>query len=473
MMKNVEQFYEECIEKWRGNGGNGTMLLAEETNPFPIVLGILQRIYARSPTSITIIVVNEFFERTNLIQYLTSTEDEENNNEFKNLINNKIIKIFTSKFMENYKCPNVNLGIIIGDKTVNEYSMRIFKYSRFKLTITSKLIQDSNVRSNLYILCPKLDGFDQNEIAQLRLSTPVEEIQVGVDFDNDNDKEELEKCNQYITQSLNIFGNFDIMNKCRTGDTLTNTSSEEYCNRIANENGWSYNLDMSNPFNVQIDEMYNPGSLRNRAHLTYEVVRRRSNILTDSDDKLRELVHIVETEQLGQTLIISKRGEYAAKITETLNQLSGHIICGDYHEKMDNIPAIDHDGKPVFYKTGAKKGQRKYMAAKAQRTFNEEEFISKNIQFLSCSNSPSKELSVTVDTIIITSPLCDTLEEYIYRLSNLRFGNGIKLYSLFLKDTMEQKRIIERETPETHNIVNNCEIDTDFDKNLGIKLRIK
>ena len=79
-MKNIENFYEECIEKWRVNLGKGTMVLDKKTDPYPIVLGILQRLFNRSPTY-TIIVVNTFKDRIKLIEYLTHTDDEENNKE--------------------------------------------------------------------------------------------------------------------------------------------------------------------------------------------------------------------------------------------------------------------------------------------------------------------------------------------------------------------------------------------------------
>ena len=57
-MKNVENFYEDCIEKWRINLGKGTMIFDKKTDTFPVVLGILQRLYNKSPTYCIIVVKN-------------------------------------------------------------------------------------------------------------------------------------------------------------------------------------------------------------------------------------------------------------------------------------------------------------------------------------------------------------------------------------------------------------------------------
>ena len=46
---------------------------------------------------------------------------------------------------------------------------------------------------------------------------------------------------------------------------------------------------MTIPINVQIDELYNPSSIRDRALQTYEIIRKRNKLLTDYDGKLDKI----------------------------------------------------------------------------------------------------------------------------------------------------------------------------------------
>ena len=70
------------------------------------------------------------------------------------------------------------------------------------------------------------------------------------------------------------------------------------------------------------------------------------------------------------------------------------------------------------------------MGWKAQMTLNQNRYNDNQLQCLSLANSPDKSLCVYVDVVIITSPLCEDIEAYLYRLSNVSFNpEKIKLFS--------------------------------------------
>ena len=71
---------------------------------------------------------------------------------------------------------------------------------------------------------------------------------------------------------------------------------------------------------------------------------------------------------------------------------------------------------------------------------------------------------MTVDIIIITSPLCEDIRSYLYRMSNLNVSSPLKLYTLYIKGTMEEKRIEEREY-DRYRTVSTKEIDVDIENN--------
>ena len=95
----------------------------------------------------------------------------------------------------------------------------------------------------------------------------------------------------------------------RLGNSNTNSSSMAVCYNIARQNGWNENLDMTIQFNVEIDELYSPNALKERASGIYEIIRSRSLALASSDEKLSYILKIVEDNADKNILIINKHGE--------------------------------------------------------------------------------------------------------------------------------------------------------------------
>lgn len=460
----ADEIFENATLNWRDNKGVGTAFVPAPLNDKVLVYDILTRLYARSPTATTVIIVNEFGQRKELIEFLTNTDSEENNAEFKKLIDTKLIRIFTIQFLSGgnwnsastlciwYRPDSYNLGIAL-------YIDRC----KYRLVVLNKLFSKNTDSTQLYKIAPLLDCFKQAEIDALRVSSPVEETLIDVVMPEDTEDYRLYQyyC-KYIETSLNIFGSFDIMQQARIGNTVLNISSATICAQIAQENGWNEHLDMSFEYNRQIDELYNPNNLRDRATQTYEIIRNRTNLLADYEGKLEKVLELVKKHSGDKILIISKRGEFANKVTAFLNNNSETDICGNYHNKVDNIDAVDIHGRPIYFKSGAEKGKRKSMGARAQMTLNEDKFNLGIINCLSLSNAPDKSLCVDVDVIIITSPLCEDIESYLYRLSNVHIRNGkIKLFSIFCRNTIEQQRLFNKPMTETHIIVNKSEFNAD------------
>lgn len=460
----ADEIFENAALNWRDNKGVGTAFVPAPLNDKVLVYDILTRLYARSPTATTVIIVNEFGQRKELIEFLTNTDNEENNTEFKKLIDTKLIRIFTIQFLSGGNWNSASTLCIW--YRPDSYNLAIALYvdrCKYRLVVLNKLFSKNTDSTQLYKIAPLLDCFKQAEIDALRVSSPVEETLIDVVIPEDTEDYRLYQyyC-KYIETSLNIFGSFDIMQQARIGNTVLNISSATICAQIAQENGWNEHLDMSFEYNRQIDELYNPNNLRDRATQTYEIIRNRTNLLADYEGKLEKVLELVKEHSEDKILIISKRGEFANKVTAFLNNNSETDICGNYHNKVDNIDAVDIHGRPIYFKSGAEKGKRKSMGARAQMTLNEDKFNLGMINCLSLSNAPDKSLCVDVDVIIITSPLCEDIESYLYRLSNVHIRNGkIKLFSIFCRNTIEQQRLFNKPMTETHTIVNKSEFNAD------------
>lgn len=459
-MTTAGDLFEAAINQWNTNRGLGFALIPPPLDDRDMVLAILQRIYNKRPDCSVLIIVNNFKDRGELIEYITHREDEENNEEFKTLIEKKYIKVFTQTFIDNLTYPvRPLLTIAYRLSTISEKVEYNIVNSTYKLVVSNKLFANNEDNAKLNRICPTLDAFKQAEIDQLRVTRPVEEMLVGVDISEySEDMKLLDYYDEFISKTINIFGSFDIVQQARVGNKQLNISAQQICTQIAKENGWNEHLDMSIEYNRQIDDLYNPINLRDRAIMVYEVIRNRANLLSDHTAKLHKILEIVNEHPDEKILIINKRGEFANLVTEYINNNSDKPICGNYHDKVDPIPAVDIEGNPLYYKSGKNKGERRTMCAQAQKTLNEQLFNLDKIRILSTNNSPDKELNIILDRIIISSPLCDEIETYLYRLSKL-YCNTDKLYvtTLYCKGTLEEQRAGKKEITPTHNIIKDCE----------------
>ena len=400
--ESLTDILDKAVEEWRTNKGRGTVFIPSNIDARCFVYDILQRFYMKSITR-TLIIVPNFTVRAEIIDFLTHQNSDENNSHFKKLLAEKTISVYTHYFVEQLCGTMLNfVTIFYKCDTLGTVSYSLLKNAKFKLAVLDRFLSNYDDMSKLYEIAPLLSAFKENELHALRLNSPIEETLCGVRFLEDSENAKLlEFYNSYINASMCIFGNFDRMNTARVG--TSELSSAQICYQIAYENGWQPNLDMSQPFNVSLDEMYNPNKILERAIETFDMIRNRTKLLTDNTEKLEKIADIVKQHPDEKILIISKRGEFASQITDYLNNISNdisnNIICGNYHDKAEPIPATDAYGNPVYIKTGNHAGERKMYAAQAQKTMSQKLFNSGTINILSTNNSPDKTLSIPVDIV--------------------------------------------------------------------------
>ena len=267
-----------------------------------------------------------------------------------------------------------------------------------------------------------------------------------------------DKYTEFITQTIQVFGNLDNI-KCARNGTQDGRSAIQYITEIAEYNGWSADMDMTNPFSKQIDECYNPLVLAERVKTFYNIVRERMLICSDNVCKLERVVEIIKDNPDKRFLIISKRGEYAATVTKYINDKLGEI-CGDYHDKIEDKVLVDDNGIPVLYKTGSKKGQPKIIKSKAISTLNLKAFNDGLLRVLSIKNNSTDSLETSVDEWILTSPLCDTIDELIYRYNNVNCSQSkLKVHKLYIAGTIEEASLKKEKLSANHEVIQNVNSD--------------
>ena len=120
----------------------------------------------------------------------------------------------------------------------------------------------SSTKTKLFNKCLVICDEQIKELTSVCKNTPVEETQIGVTIEDAEDINNINKYTEYITDSIKIFGSFEVMSYAKNGNPICNISATQICYDIAKQNGWSETLDMNIPFNVQIDACYNPNVLR-------------------------------------------------------------------------------------------------------------------------------------------------------------------------------------------------------------------
>lgn len=458
-----EQVYLNAVEVWRVNKGIGTFVIPAPFDSLKPLLYILPQLYNKSPTTNIVIIVKDFADRSSIENYLTTLNNEVWNNSFRTVIHNGNLRILTTE----YAAEHINeysplLTIIYNPSIFHFVHIAMIEKSKFKLVILNKLL-DNKTMDDFYTVAPSIGNFSQNVIDEVRSNRPVKECLVGLTIvpDSELDKE-MNYYNREISTALAIFGNFDNIKYARLGNSATNCSSMMICDAIARTNGWDNHLDMSSEFNRDIDKLYSPAAIKERADSIYNIIRERSTKLASSKDKLSNILDIVNDNSDKNILIINKYGEFANLVTDYLNDKSGKRICANCHDKVDNVPAVDDYGNPILVKSGAKKGQPKLLGVIAQKKLAQKLMNTHKINVISCGASPDKSLDVDIDLVIITSPLCDTIESYFYRLSKVHFSNEVLLYTLFYKGTLEEKKLEDRTISVNHTIIN------DFDRNVKV-----
>lgn len=473
-MNNIKagEMFEKAIFHWRDAEGRGTALIPPPLNDLVMLLGVLQRVYAKRGGVGTVILVDAYSQRQKIIDFLITQPEEENNAEFKKLIDDRTIRILTADYVNKMDHVTFLIGTLCIAYHVSDFNESSNVYtmltrSRFSLIVWNKFPTNNSETIKLaYSTAPLLKDFEEQQLAELRSSTPIEEMLIDVSIPEDTEEHKLlDYYNDYITTSLNIFGSFEVMQQCRIGNSALNVSAAQICDQIARENGWNEHLDMTDNMSFQIDQLYNPGNLKERASETYNKIRLRMQLLTDYKGKLDAILKICEEHKDKNVLIINKRAEFAKKVTNYLNEMSGDIVCGDYHDQLEPIVGHNDDGSIIRYKTGKRKGEIRYFGDRSQRFFNQKLINEGKIHILSANNAPDKDLCCRVDVVIITSPICESIESFIYRLSNIYFSGKILLYTIYVKNSMEEQKLHNKVISDTHQIVNNCENEVNIVNN--------
>lgn len=461
-MKNpIEESYNFLINKWGSieYKGRGVIHCVKPMDFTEIVCRIITQMRNKNPTLKVFIAVGEWSQRCKLFDRFKS--DNISLDHITCVTHTYVNPRFTFKF---------DVGFIIG---VNEWASCCtalsYKCKFLMMMLTEAVIKSETLTEVYKHIKPINNILSSEQINNYRLSLPVEEERIEVTFDTEQNRDTYDKYTEYITQVLQIFGDFHTIGFARKGSP-DGKSAEQVLHDIATYNGWSSEMDMSNPFNSKIDACYNPIVLGEKAHTCYEIMRKRGILVSDNNAKLQVIGDILENEWKENPnktfMIISKRGEFASTITNYLNERFGEV-CGDYHDKIEPKALVDENGVPIVYKSGANKGEP--IIAKSQRicSLNLAAYNAGRLKVLSLKNSSNTAICASVGAWILTSSLCDTIDEIRYRFNKIDIDESkLKVYKLYTNNTIEEKALGKEKLSPNHIVIGTDKKVTFSDENI-------
>ena len=424
-----------------------------------IIYNVIIPFHNKHPEQQIFIVVDCYNTRAAIMNYLKKKQEITSENGFN-------IKILSKDYINIRYHYNYKLIITVGVNDDFNIIKHLYDESKFTLCILTKNVMNNEFIYNVRNILPAID-IDNTAIdnAKARIYSPVEEHRVGVEL-SAKDKEAYDKFTDYINVSLSILGNLYNIERCKKGDDKLNISAAEFRTNLAKENGWNENLDTNVPFMKQIDDIYNPNIIYERACTFYSIAKNRRDLVSDNEAKFEAIKNICLEHKDKNILIVSKRAEYAAKITEYLQ--NNLIACGNYHDCLEDKIAVDEMGIPIVIKSGVNKGKPKIIGWQAQSSLNEKRFNAGVINVLSIKNASNPKLKIACDVVIFTSPLCDSIIDLKTRFADVIF-NGVPTltYKVYCRGTVENDKMIKDKSNPIIKIIDDTENSVSYDEISG------
>ena len=485
---DIKDVYKNSIIKWGNNKGIGTVSYDSALDLFIPIKEVLNKFFAHNNFNTAIIVVPN---NARMDEWTTKLVKDFNHIE---KIGSDALMFLTADNIIFNKIKLTTDLLIFDqiDKFYNGERLEIVKgkyiTTKFKLGVTNSPDPDQDT-FGLYDACPVIDRVTKVDIVTHGILDNTVEFNIPSKL-NDSDAVMYKEYGTFIADTIEIFGNFDNVMKCYMGDTKMGISADHFRIEIATSKGWHKDIDTSTTYYANIDRYFNPNSLYERAKSFTEVIRKRKNLLNNNFSKIDIVLDIIEKYKDKKILIINKAPVFARTLSEAINDkiendnlkfdkpqgtlfkpveknkgftITDNFICIEYHNDVKSRPLIDIDTNDfIRYKSGIKAGTIKTFGAKSLNNIANDRFNKGYHNVMSSVNAIPKDADLEIDFIIITSPECDTINTFQYRVHRLSFKENIKIVNIYLKNTKEDKKLRDKQSLNKNKIINVTNIESEL-----------
>jgi len=487
----AETVYKNSITKWGNNNGIGTISYDSSLDLFTPIKEILNLFFADNINNNVIIVTAN---NARLDEWASALLTNFN---YIDKLGDGLLIITMDSIIFNRR--EYTTGLVIFDQIDRFYNgikLEVVKgkyiTSKFKLGVTNSPDPDHDT-FGIYDACPVIDRVTKLDVITHSIVQNNVEFNIPVELST-QDRNLYNEFTSFIRDTIELFGSFDTVIKCYTGDGKAGISADYFRNELATSKGWSVDIDTSNAYYANIDRYFNPNALYERAKSFTDVIRKRNNLLANNNAKIETILQIINKYKDKKILIINKTGIFARIVSSTINEhiknnnllqdiptktlfsnidykvnekkgftIDSSALCVEYHPDIESRPLIDIDTNDyIRYKSGAKQGTVKIFGSKSLNRIANERFTKGYHNVISSTNAIPKDANLEIDFIIITSPECDTLNTFQYRVHRLSFIKNVKILNLFLSNTKEVSKLKHKQALTNNNVVLVNNINTDL-----------
>ncbi len=447
-MIDYNKINENLQNDFVANKGKGIVFAYPPLNIGNVLLGTIGRLILKRPDEKILIVIGEYRYKEEILKSIKERVDLQQAVYIENHLQ------FLSQSYAFTKLYLYTVNILVGIESP-EFIKKSYTESKFTLSIITNPALRLNILNSIRSIMPVLNiGVAENDLQSAKINTPVKEYRHPVYF-TEEEQAQYNKYSSFIKDSMTVFGEFENVEYCRNGNKVTGASYMQCCTELAYQNGWNSELDMSVEFNVQIDRIYNPNAIHERAQLIYNITRERKNFVCNAPEKIKEIIKIVKANPYKGIVIVSKSGDFANEIAEALTK--ANYPCGLYHNEIPSSLMPDENGEPIKYKSGINKGKPKLFKADALSTYWAQCYAYGNPHILSMKASSDPKLDINIDMVIFTTTLVDDIFKFKARFRNCKFPEATtEIHRIYVANTIEENSMYnERPT----NLITLCETD--------------
>lgn len=477
--RSIDDIYRQSLEKWRFNKGRGTISYDSYLDVTkPAVRTVLKYLAANPEGRIVIVVPNSV--RANLWEVNISVNMDKPAD-----FNDRVRLLKIDDILQQKLTDDVELMIVdCIELYTDHYREDVLKgkYIKFKygMGLTNSVMPEklNYIAYEHFGVIHKITKLD---LVTSHLLSNVSEYMVAIDM-NEEDQHKYNMYSEFITETLEMYGDFETIQNCYAGDASTGVSPDHFRQQLAAQRGWTKEIDLDYEYNRSVDRYYAPSNIYERCKTFSQYIQERKRLISDNDSKLKAVVDIVKKYEDKKILIINKRGPFASQVayaindavktvfkqdakpaTNNLTLFQGGIptefksiapqVAVEYHMDIPKQSMQDPDtGQVIKVKSGPNKGNVKQIGSKSISNMNLKGFNEHKHSVICSNNALIKDMKIEVDFIIITSPYCSPMSVHQYRVQKLDFIGTPTLINVYLNNTQEIGKVNNALVKSKHNV---------------------
>lgn len=341
-------------------------------------------------------------------------------------------------------------------------------------------------------LYPVVDKITEEEAVEHKWISPFVEYNILLELPQ-VDKARYERFSKPIYETLEMFrpivsmltreegkrlfeSEFDLIQACHNGFSTNSLRGDsiyitydKLCNTLAQLLGWHTNLDITIPENDELNKLWSPHAIHNRAKVFMDYIKKRNEILIDHPAKMHMIGEIINMNTVP-TICFNESTKFADSITEYINARFNPIykaIC--YHSKIESRPMIDPTtGEFFLFTSGDRKGTPKIFGKDSIKKIVIQGMREGYYQFVSTAKALDEGVDIpTLEQVICTggstNPMTyqqrtargKTIDIYnptkITRIFNLVFDDFVNSEGELIK-SRDKTKLIARQIQSTSTI---------------------